>query len=203
MSILDTNRVDRLDPGTLENGKRALVLTIVDHLEWREVKEHVDLLTNKVNVYMEYISSKQYKELFPKEKFKAFVFNMYFMHKIPDDCKEYVDRVENLIEDKGYYVVQNFMGPEHEMLKALEDYPLDSKITVEWYDGTTALCEIYSRNIENNTDEFYYGMDLFVQKIMNKGKEDKIKLYDYVTITIDDLPYAIYTEHGNLIWANK
>lgn len=64
MSVEQIDRIDCIS--TSPNG--SIELTISDHLEWDENNEHLILLQDKINSYLNFVDSGQIFEEYPKSK---------------------------------------------------------------------------------------------------------------------------------------
>ena len=105
MSVIDRNTIDIT---SIEgNGKhRDLVLYISDHLEWGEdvTDEHLRILQDKLNDYLDFIVSDQVLEHYSKEKYDYIVIRVLFSCQIPDDAKEFLEKASQIIKEAGYYL---------------------------------------------------------------------------------------------------
>ena len=72
--INDIEIIDFLDLD--ETDKSKLVLMITDHLDWQFEREHLLLLQEKLNSYVNYILNEEYKDVY-KEDIKSFLITVY------------------------------------------------------------------------------------------------------------------------------
>ncbi|MGX9362745.1 DUF6572 domain-containing protein [Pantoea ananatis] len=84
MSIEEINKIDFIN--TSNEDDELVLLGITDHLSWGDdVNEHLLLLQDKVNAYLNFILSGQMIELFPaacgKSKFCIEVFLIFYRRK--------------------------------------------------------------------------------------------------------------------------
>ncbi|ORM83964.1 hypothetical protein HA38_16740 [Pantoea allii] len=84
MSIEEINKIDFIN--TSNEDDELVLLGITDHLSWGDdVNEHLLLLQDKVNAYLNFILSGQMIELFPaacgKSKFCIQVFLSFYHRK--------------------------------------------------------------------------------------------------------------------------
>ncbi len=63
MTIAETEKVDALGE---EISTGDVVLSIFDHLDWTDEQEHLLLLQEKINSYLDFIETGQIQEDFPK-----------------------------------------------------------------------------------------------------------------------------------------
>lgn len=204
MSVIDLDKVDVIYKGENKYGKPALVLAIIDHLEWGDVEEHIDTLIEKINLYIDYINTGEYKIDFEDYQFDSFVLHLYFMHKVQKNCREDLEDVLKELDEMRLEYKITEREPDDKMLKALEDRPINSRIIIRWEDRTIALCQIDSRYTQSQeNDDFYNGIALTVKKVILRGKWRGFRKGDYIEITKRRRPLAIYTIYGRLLWKNR
>lgn len=95
MSVIETDKVDGMGKSK-KNGE--LILLITDHLDWENEQEHLIALQNKINSYLEFIESKQYKETNPNNDFDNFVIEIHFKNSMSENCLKFLDVVANQAE---------------------------------------------------------------------------------------------------------
>lgn len=74
------NELEMIDSLALsENDKSELLLAISDHLDWQFEREHLLLLQEKLNNYVNYILNEEYKDIYQEEikSFQIIVFVKY------------------------------------------------------------------------------------------------------------------------------
>ena len=94
MSVTESDKVDGI--AVDEDGK-TLRLLITDHLNFKDEKYHLLTLQEKINSYLGFIESKQYLEIYPESKIENIVIEIHFKYKISDNCKKFIDVVNNQI----------------------------------------------------------------------------------------------------------
>jgi hypothetical protein len=90
MSVVDENKVDGM--GISKDGKR-LALLIADHLDWTHEYEHLIQLQNKINAYINFLQSEQYKEVYQQKEFDSYCIEIHFKYDLPTNCLKFIDRV--------------------------------------------------------------------------------------------------------------
>jgi len=98
MSIEDINKVDGI--AVSEDGKE-LFLLITDHMSWKNEYEHLIKLQDKVNSYISYLESEQYKELYPDKQFLAYCIEIHFKYSITENCSKFIQVVNNQLSESS------------------------------------------------------------------------------------------------------
>ena len=103
MSVIERNTIDITSIETNEE-RRNLVLYISDHLEWGEylTENHLRILQDKLNDYLDFITSDQVLEHYSKEQYDCIVIRVLFSFQIPDDAKSFLARASQIIKEAGY-----------------------------------------------------------------------------------------------------
>lgn len=95
MSVLEKNTIDGI--GISEDGK-TIVLLLSDHLSWESEYEHLIQLQEKINGYIEFWESKQYKAIY-KKSFKHAVIEIHFKYRITDKCMQFLTVVSGQLRE--------------------------------------------------------------------------------------------------------
>lgn len=95
MSIEELNAVDGLG---VSDDKKKLALLISDHLDWNNEYEHLILLQDKINSYVSFIETEQYKSIYPEYNFNQFVIEIRFKFKITDNCLKFINTASQQIK---------------------------------------------------------------------------------------------------------
>ena len=104
MSIADLDKIDAI--GTDKNEK-ALRLMISDHMDWEFEDIHIEILQDKLNMYLQYIESKQYVEKYGDE-FEHYYIDIYFKENITKDCFAFLEEVSMQLEVFNVYINMHF-----------------------------------------------------------------------------------------------
>lgn len=102
MTVIEKDKIDGI--GKSKDGK-CLVFMIADHLKWIDEFDHLKLLQDKINSYLEYIETKQFRDIYPNEEFKFYHIEICFKYKITDKCKQFLEVVQKQIEDFNIRVI--------------------------------------------------------------------------------------------------
>jgi hypothetical protein len=98
MSPEQTNVVDAVGV----EGGHAVVLTIIDALEWDEKNEHLLLLQNKLNAYLRFIESGEILKSYPESRDKKIIISIVALHPPNEDGSIFLQRTRQTIEGAGY-----------------------------------------------------------------------------------------------------
>lgn len=75
------NELDKVDYMVLDEvDKSKLILSISDHLDWQFEREHLLLLQEKLNNYINYILNEEYKDTY-KDKINSFLIMIFVQYQ--------------------------------------------------------------------------------------------------------------------------
>ncbi len=98
MSILEKNKVDGL---AMANEGETLVLLLSDHLPWDEEYEHLIALQDKINAYISFWTSGQYKNLCDASKVVFCSVEIHFLYEPTDNAYKFLDTVNRQIYEEA------------------------------------------------------------------------------------------------------
>jgi len=102
MSITDLDRVDAVGvEGT------TLHLMLSDHMDWEYEDIHLEILQDKINLYLQYIENKQYVQQYGDE-FLEFIIEIYFKEKIPKNCLKFLQVASAQLNPNNIYINMHF-----------------------------------------------------------------------------------------------
>ena len=78
------------------------VLTISDHLDWEEEGEHLLLLQDKLNHYLEFIESGQLVEAKPEFKGLPVLIHVAAQYPLSDQATKFYEMVKERISQMGF-----------------------------------------------------------------------------------------------------
>ncbi len=104
---MSVSNADVIDAAAADGG--TLVLMISDHLRWdTEEVAHLKILQSKLNTYIRYISSGEYKSLFPGKIFFSYRIEIDFLHQYPGSFVKMLELVRDELDSRNisveYYV---------------------------------------------------------------------------------------------------
>lgn len=77
-------------------------LTIADELDWQEKSNHLILLQDKVNAYLEFIENGQLFETYPDANSCKIGIEICAKYTIPKIGLDFLKKVKDLLENSGY-----------------------------------------------------------------------------------------------------
>lgn len=105
MAVTDKDVIDSI---AYEEENHLLILQIYDHLgfEGKFEYDHMMILQDKLNTYIWYIESGQYKEVYPETDFLDYKYkiNIYFMCEITELCKNFLEHVNKKLLKKNIHI---------------------------------------------------------------------------------------------------
>jgi len=96
MSIEESNSIDGLG---VSSDKKSLKLLVADYLDWENEYEHLILLQKKINSYINFIETEQYKSIYPKYDFERFTIELQFKYNITDNCRKFIETATQQIKE--------------------------------------------------------------------------------------------------------
>jgi hypothetical protein len=100
MGVQNTNEVDVISYNK-ETG--VVTLAIIDSLDWDDEGEHLLLLQEKINIYLSFIESGEIYSSYEHADGSEFEIKIYFKNDFPQLCKNFLDKVTEIINEAGFY----------------------------------------------------------------------------------------------------
>lgn len=98
MSVLEKDKVDAIG---ISKDSNRIILMISDHLDWDKEYEHLILLQEKVNTYINFIESEQVKDVYPNIDISEYTIEIHFKYSITENCYKFLDVVNNQLNNLG------------------------------------------------------------------------------------------------------
>lgn len=98
MSVDQTNVIDIVS----KNGKGEIVLTISDHLDWKNVHEHLVLLQEKINTYLTFLRSGEIYRKYPDARKRQIAIEVMFHYAPHPAADPLLSNVKSTVEEAGY-----------------------------------------------------------------------------------------------------
>ena len=106
MSVMESRQVDGI--ATTE-GNKTLVLLITDHLDWNDEYNHLIILQDKINSYIEFIELGQFRDIeqYKGLNIKKFVIEISFKNEPTEKCLKFISSVNNQLNKLNIIVNYN------------------------------------------------------------------------------------------------
>lgn len=90
-------KTDTIDGLAYEQDTSSLILLLTDGMDWSDMNRHLLLLQDKLNTYIWYIDSEQYKEKYPNVK--SVELRVSFLFAEPEICRKLLERAKQVFVD--------------------------------------------------------------------------------------------------------
>jgi hypothetical protein len=98
MSVIDKETIDAV---AITPDGVGVKLLISDHLKWTDEYEHLLILQEKINAYIIFLESGQYRDMYNDIDFKYGVIEIHFMYEPTEKAKQFLQTVQNQIAELG------------------------------------------------------------------------------------------------------
>lgn len=98
MSVMEQNVIDA---SAITDDKNGLVLMISDHLDWKNEYEHLFILQNKLNAYINFCETKQYSAIYKNSEIQYAVFEIHFLHEPTSKAIKFLNQVQEQVGELG------------------------------------------------------------------------------------------------------
>jgi hypothetical protein len=100
MTVEDIDKIDRLG---IDRKTGDMRLLISDHLDWNENEgEHLLVLQQKLNNYLEFVESGQLYTKYPRAAGKKIIFYVMAKYPLSDEASKFYRLAEKAIQEYGY-----------------------------------------------------------------------------------------------------
>lgn len=110
MSVTDKEILDGI--GISKNNPHELGLFLSDHLDWENECEHLMLLQDKINAYITFWESAQYKEIYNDINFDNCVIEIHFLFEPTLKALQFISVVEKQISEIGMKIKYAISGED-------------------------------------------------------------------------------------------
>jgi hypothetical protein len=98
MSVENKEVIDFISIDT----SNKVALTISDHLKWDSNGDHLLILQDKINAYLEIIEDGQIYEVYPDAVGKSFIIQVAMKYRPNKKAKEFLENVKEFLKDNNY-----------------------------------------------------------------------------------------------------
>ena len=95
MSVVESEVVDGI--GLSENETMKMLIT--DHLEWQDEYEHLSILQEKINAYIGFCESGQYKEVYTDTEVRHVIFEIHFLFEPTQNTYNFLKQIPGRINE--------------------------------------------------------------------------------------------------------
>ncbi|MCG3087958.1 DUF6572 domain-containing protein [Sporosarcina cyprini] len=107
MAVHEIDQIDGM--GRSEDGKQ-LIFLISDHLDWKSEGEHLLMLQEKINAYLAFIESEQYREHYQDGQFEEFIIEIHFLYPTTEKCDEFLAVVGEQLHPHNIFITTEISG---------------------------------------------------------------------------------------------
>lgn len=113
MSVIDRNVIDIISIEG-DDASKKIVLYISDHVNWNleTIGGHLSILQDKINDYLDFITSDQISEHYSKEQYRFIKIMILFSYPLPSDAVVFLNQAKEIIQEAGYELDWKY-DPEH------------------------------------------------------------------------------------------
>ncbi len=103
MTVCDLDRIDGL--ATTIDGK-GLAFFLADHLEWDSEYVHLDILQDKINLYIDYFVTEKYKntEKYRERDFEYALIELYLKYELTEKAEEFLAVLNKQMENFNMHI---------------------------------------------------------------------------------------------------
>jgi hypothetical protein len=108
VKVMSIEQTDQIDGMAVDGeGGEYLRLLITDHLEWQESAsslseyDHMSLLQDKINTYLSFLETEQYKEHYPDSDFTLAIIEIHFKYGVTENCEKFLQTVQDQVGQHG------------------------------------------------------------------------------------------------------
>ena len=94
MSVEQIDKIDFIST----TDEEKVELTISDHLEWDEENNHILVLQNKINAYLDYIQNGQILEIYPNLKNNDIIISLMMKYNPNEKALAFLSHCEKFME---------------------------------------------------------------------------------------------------------
>jgi uncharacterized protein DUF6572 len=98
MSVDQTQVIDVVS----QDKDGTIVLSISDHLDWDNGKQHLLILQEKINTYLNFIDSGEIYERYPDAKGHPIQIDVRFHYQPNMEARAFLAKVKPIVENSGY-----------------------------------------------------------------------------------------------------
>ena len=90
------DQMDVIDVIGLDKATRNVILTISDHLDWKDVDAHLELLEEKINLYFGFVETGEILEQYPEAEDKEIIIEIVAQYLWPEEAIEFISEANKV-----------------------------------------------------------------------------------------------------------
>jgi len=98
MSVIDKEKIDAI---AITPDGEGIKFLITDHLNWTDEYKHLLVMQEKINIYIMFLESGQYKDVYINMEFQYVVIEIHFMYEPTEKARPFLQTVQNQISQMG------------------------------------------------------------------------------------------------------
>jgi len=103
------DKVEIIDLIGIDNQTGNVILTISDHLDWKDESSHLLLLQDKLNSYLRFIESGEIYDSYPDAKHRKIVIQIVKKYSLTPRGEEFIRSVKKVIRDAGFDLISTYL----------------------------------------------------------------------------------------------
>ena len=114
---MSIEHVDKIDGMAIDGeNNEYLRLLLTDHLEWKggnntlSEHKHLLLLQDKINAYLSFLETEQYKAHYPDSDFNLAIIEIHFQFDISENCEKFLQAIQDQVGQHGIKIEAHITG---------------------------------------------------------------------------------------------
>lgn len=99
MALENVNEVDAISTDMEE---KKVILTIIDELDWEDEYNHLKLIQDKVNNYLNFIKNNELYKAYPMAKGKEIEMEIYLKYELTLNGQKLISKIKEFLYENGY-----------------------------------------------------------------------------------------------------
>lgn len=107
MSVEQPGVIDAIG---IEDETGIVVLTITDHLNWKDAEEHLFILQDKINAYLGFVESGEIIDKYPDAEGKPVRIDVFFKYKkLPEEALSFLEGANKVAAQLNVSIAATFL----------------------------------------------------------------------------------------------
>lgn len=96
---MSIEKLTKIDAVGIDKITKDVILTITDHLDWENIEDHLILLQDKLNLYIDFYESGKLYKVYPHYKEKKIIFNVLGKFLLPKEGEDFYARARKVLSN--------------------------------------------------------------------------------------------------------